>query len=52
MQKRAYYSGMGYRCGYYGKEIPFSNEKNKSSFQAGYSAAGAKMSKYKDLKKR
>ena len=49
-QKKAYYSGMGYRAAYDGKQIPFKNESNKESFRQGYRAAGKKVSKYPPLK--
>ena len=32
-QKRAYYSGQGYRAAYEGKAIPFKSEKNKRSLR-------------------
>lgn len=37
-QKRAFYSGQGYRAGYEGKEIPFKSEKNKQSFKEGFAS--------------
>ncbi len=49
-QKKAYYSGMGYRAAYERKEIPFKNESNKESFRQGYRSAGKKVSKYPPLK--
>ena len=48
-QKKAYYSGMGYRAAKDGKAISFKNEKNKQSFREGYKAAGTTVSKYPDL---
>ncbi len=45
-QKKAYYSGMGYRAGQEGKKIPFKNEKNKESFREGYRAAKPKVDGY------
>lgn len=45
-QKKAYYSGMGYRAGEQGKFIPFSNPKNLQSFRNGYKAARTKVAKY------
>lgn len=50
-QKKAYYSGMGYRAGYMGKTIPFKSAANKESFRAGFNAALATVRKYPDLKK-
>ena len=49
-QKRAYYSGQGYRAAYEGKAIPFKSEKNKRSFQEGYTSVKITVSKYPDLK--
>lgn len=51
-QKKAYYSGMGYRVAYNGKVVPFKNEKNKDSFRAGFSAAGKVVKEYPKLKKK
>lgn len=48
-QKKAYYSGMGYRAAFEGKKIPFRNESNKDSFRQGYRDAGKKVSKYPPL---
>lgn len=50
-QKKAYYSGMGYRVGRAGKEVPFKNPENRVSFQAGYAAGKKPAAKYPDLKK-
>ena len=52
-QKKAYYSGMGYRAACEGKRIPFKNDNNLQSFREGYKAAGASVSKYpqRDTKK-
>lgn len=49
-QKKAYYSGMGYRAGKMNKSIPFKNSANKESFRAGFKAALATVKKYPDLK--
>lgn len=51
-EKKAYYSGMGYRIAYAGKAIPFKNKKNRDSFAAGYAAAGKAAKKYPRLKKK
>ncbi len=51
-QRKAYYSGMGYRAAYEGKEIPFRNAQNRASFQAGWKAAMDTVKKYPDLKKK
>lgn len=45
-QKKAYYSGMGYRACAEGKAIPFKNEANKESFKQGYKKAGPTVAKY------
>lgn len=47
-QKKAYYSGMGYRAGQSGKRIPFSNKRNLESFRNGYRAAAGKVNRYPD----
>lgn len=49
-QRKAYYSGMGYRAGMEGKAIPFKNEENKKSFREGYRKAKARVSNYPDRK--
>lgn len=49
-QKRAYYSGQGYRAAHEGKAIPFKNEKNKESFRKGYNSVKVIVSRYPDLK--
>ena len=49
-QKKAYYSGMGYRAAREGKQIPFRNAENKASFRAGFNAALETVKKYPDLK--
>ena len=46
-QKKAYYSGMGYRVARMNKAVPFKNESNKESFRAGFQAA----QQYPDLPK-
>lgn len=51
-QKKAYYSGMGYRAGQKRKQIPFKNEQNLQSFRDGYRAVGSTVDKYPDLKSR
>ncbi len=51
-QKRAYYSGQGYRAGQFGKAIPFKNDKNKQSFREGYRKAKTIIVKYPDVKKK
>lgn len=48
-QKKAYYSGMGYRAAHEGKAIPFKSEKNKESFRRGYKKAGESVKKYPNL---
>lgn len=50
-QRKAYYSGMGYRAGYEGKQIPFKNDKNKQSFREGFASVKVIVSKYPDLDK-
>lgn len=50
-QRKAYYSGMGYRAGYEGKAIPFKNDKNKQSFKEGFASVKVIVSKYPDVKK-
>lgn len=49
-QKKAYYSGMGYRAAKEGKAIPFKSAKNKESFKQGYTKAKDTVSKYPDAK--
>ena len=49
-QKKAYYSGMGYRAGQEGKAIPFKSEKNKQSFRDGYKKAKKAVAKYPKIK--
>ena len=49
-QKRAYYSGQGYRAGYEGKEIPFKSEKNKQSFKEGFASVKVTVFGYPPLK--
>lgn len=51
-QKKAYYSGMGYRAAYEGKEIPFKSKKNKQAFKDGFSSVRIIVEKYPDLKSR
>ena len=51
-QKRAYYSGQGYRAGYEGKEIPFKSDKNKASFKDGFASVKVTVQGYPPLKKR
>ena len=46
-EKRAYYSGQGYRAGLENKVIPFKNPKNKASFGAGFRSVKEKVAKYK-----
>lgn len=50
-QKKAYYSGMGYRAAWMGKQIPFTSKERKESFRAGFKAALETVKKYPDLKK-
>lgn len=45
-EKKAYYSGMGYRAGEKGKRIPYKSKRNYNSFVAGYRAARATVDKY------
>jgi len=49
-QKKAYYSGMGYRAGKAGVIIPFRNNSNKQSFMEGYVAAKTTVTKYPKVK--
>lgn len=51
-QKKAYYSGMGYRVARMNKQIPFKNDANKESFRAGWNAGFKAAANYPDLKKR
>lgn len=51
-QKKAYYSGMGYRVRSMNKQIPFKNQANKESFYAGYKACYEVCKKYPDLLKK
>ena len=51
-QKRAYYSGQGYRAAYEGKAIPFKSENNKKSFKEGFKSVKIIVSGYPDLPKR
>lgn len=48
-QKKAYYSGMGYRAGQMGKKIPFKNADNKESFRNGYKKAKNAVNNYPNL---
>lgn len=48
-QKKAYYSGMGYRAACEGKAIPFKNGENKESFRQGYKKAGKTVKDYPNL---
>ena len=50
-QKRAFYSGQGYRAGYEGKEIPFKSEKNKQSFKEGFASVKVTVLGYPPLEK-
>lgn len=45
-QKKAYYSGMGYRAGEQGKIIPYKNMANKASFREGYRKAKNAVDRY------
>lgn len=45
-ERKSYHSGMGYRIGYEGKEIPFKSAKLKEAFRAGYRAAKKRAAKY------
>lgn len=38
-QRKAYYSGMGYRAAMEGKAIPFKKDENKESFRQGFRKA-------------
>lgn len=49
-QKKAYYSGMGYRAGREGKAIPFKSEQNKESFRQGYHKSKNVVDKYPSVK--
>ena len=49
-QRKAFYSGMGYRAAYEGKEIPFKNDKNKQSFKEGFASVKVIVSNYPELK--
>lgn len=51
-QKRAFYSGQGYRAGQKGKKIPFKNPKNKQSFVDGYRSVKITVEGYPDLDKK
>ena len=45
-QKKAYYSGMGYRAGEQGVVILFKNPENRESFRNGYRKAKNAVSRY------
>ena len=45
-QKKAYYSGMGYRAGQENKRIPFKSAKNLESFRKGYRKAANSVKNY------
>ena len=45
-QKKAYYSGMGYRAAVEGKKIPFKSAKNLEAFRKGYRAARSWVANY------
>lgn len=49
-QKKAYYSGMGYRAGQKGVAIPFKSERNKESFRQGYKNAAKAVDGYPKIK--
>lgn len=49
-QKRAYYSGQGYRAGQESKVIPFKNPKNKESFKQGYRSVKIIVANYPEKK--
>ena len=51
-QKRAFYSGQGYRAGQKGKKIPFKNKKNLQSFREGYASVRITVEGYPDLDKK
>ena len=51
-QKRAYYSGQGYRLARANKAIPFKNEKNKESFRQGYKSVDKQAKSYPNLNKK
>lgn len=44
-QKRAYYSGLGYRLGYEKRAITFRSPENRRSFSDGYNASGRVIAK-------
>ena len=44
-QRKAYYSGMGYRTAYEGKGIDFQNNGCRDSFKAGFNQGGRVISK-------
>lgn len=46
-QKRAYYSGQGYKLGQQGKAIKFKNEQNRQSFRNGFKSIDA--NRYPDV---
>lgn len=50
-QKRAYYSGQGYRAAYEGKKIPFKGKQNKKSFRQGFASARVIVVRYPKLEK-
>ena len=45
-QKKAYYSGMGYRAGEQGVILLFKNPENRESFRNGYRKAKSAVSRY------
>ncbi len=51
-EKRAYYSGQGYKLGQQGKAIKFKNEKNRQSFRNGFKSIDANRYENVSSKKR
>ena len=48
-QRKAYYSGMGYRVAYEGRGISFKSAERRKSFQEGYSSIRDKLDRYPKL---
>lgn len=51
-EKKAYYSGMGYRAAFEGKAIPFKNADNRASFKSGFNKAKKTVARYPKLAKK
>lgn len=45
-QRKAFYSGQGFRVAYQGLKINFRNPETRASFEQGWRAAGKKIAQY------